>query len=816
MSTFAHDRRGDRTMLAIDALVRDVRFALRMLRRSPGFAATVILISAVGIGGVAVMFSVLWGVALRPLPFGDPDRLVWAQATTAAGRPNSLSGMDYFDYRDQCNAFESLAARSVWQPGRVVTGKGEPERVPSIKVSKNFFHTLGIPPFLGRSFAAAEEVAGGPNVVVVSYGFWQRKLSARPDIIGTPISIDDAAYTIVGVMPDNFDYPAEVELWFPMQRGGGEESGRGNNNFLMIGRLAEGATLARAQSQMEVVAARISAAFPREKGGWSVRLTPLDEQFFGPVRPAMFILMGATALVLLIVCANLSSLLLARILSRRGELAVRLSLGASAMAVTRQLLMESLVLVTAGAAVGVGLAGFGIRAVKALGPGDLPRLDSIGLDAHVLWVATAAAVLTALLAGVAPALQGTRLDLLSNLRESGRTTEGRGHLRSRRLLVATQLALSLVLLVVTGLLLRSMMRLQQVDPGLEAEGLLTVDVQIPGPDTERQSQRYFHVLERIRALPGVVSAAGADQLPFFGGPWNGVHRADRPPRTSSDFLPATRRMVTEGFFGTMGIPLLAGRTFSPSDRRDSPRVTVVSRSLAEQLFPNENPVGRILVLPWGPGIPLEIIGVAGDVRDFGLASDFRPAFYLTFRQVPGAPESLRLVIRSKGRPAALVSSVRQAIREMEQDAPLYRVSSMDKWVSDSTTRQRFSSFLLGTFAGVATLLAAVGLFGLMSYVVAQRRHEIGIRLALGAPAGSVRNLIFRQGFALALAGTVVGIPCALAAARMLGTQLYAISPTDGLTFAVAPLVLIAAALAASLAPALHATRINCVEALKAE
>jgi len=799
-------------MRGIDALVRDVRFAARMLRRSPGFAATVILISAIGIGGVAVMFSVLWGVALRPLPFGDPDRLVWAQATTAAGRPNSVSAMDYFDYQDQCNAFESLAARSVWQPGRVVTGKTEPERVPSSKVSRNLFHTLGIPPLLGRSFSEAEEVAGGPNVVVVSHGFWQRKLSARPDIVSTPISIDGAVYQIVGVMPKNFDYPARAELWFPMQRGGGEESGRGNNNFFMIGRLAEGATLARARSQMEVVAARISAAFPAEKGGWSVRLTPLDEQLFGPVRPAMLILMGATALVLLIVCANLSSLLLARVMSRRGELAVRLSLGASSMAVTRQLLIESLVLVTAGAAVGVGLASFGIRAVKALGPGDLPRLDSIGLDAHVLWVATAATVLTALLSGVAPALQGTRLDLLSNLR-SGRTTQGRGQLRSRRLLVATQLALSLVLLVVTGLLLRSMTRLQQVDPGLKAEGLLTADVQIPGPDTDRQSQRYFDVLERIRALPGVVSAAGADQLPFFGGPWNGVHRADRPPRTSSDFLPATRRMVTEGFFETMGIPVLAGRTFAPSDRRDSPPVTVVSRSLAQQLFPNENPVGRTLVLPW---VRLEIVGVAGDVRDFGLATDFRPAFYLTLRQIRGAPDSLRLVMRSQGRPAALVPSVRHAIHEIEKDAPLYRVGTMAKWVSDSTSRQRFSSFLLGAFAGVATLLAAVGLFGLMSYVVAQRRHEIGIRLALGAPAGSVRNLILRQAVALALAGTVVGIPCALVAARMLGTQLYAIGPTDNLTFAVASLVLVATALAASLAPALRATRINCVEALKAE
>jgi predicted permease len=805
--------RDRRRLPVVETLIRDFAFALRQLRRNPGFAAVVVLISAIGIGGVAVMFSVLWGVVLRPLPFGDPDRLVWAEATTSAGHGNSLSAMDYFDYREQSNAFESLAALSIWQPGRVVTGKGEPERVPSGKVSGNFFHTLGIRPFFGRSFSPAEEVAGGPNVVVVSKGFWERKLDARRDVAGIPVTIDSAAYQVVGVMPGSFDYPEGVELWFPMQRGGGEESGRGNNNFFVIGRLAEGAKLARAQGQMGVVAARIAKESPEEKGGWGVRLTPLHEEFFGSVRPVMLMLMGATALVLLILCANLSSLLLARVMSRRGELAIRLSLGASATAVTRQLLIESLVLVAAGGAVGIGLAGFGIRAVKALGPADLPRLASIGLDAHVLSVAIAAAVLTALLSGVAPAIQGTRLDLLSNLREGGRTTEGRGYLTSRRLLVATQLALSLVLLVVTGLLLRSMTRLQQVDTGLKPEGLLTISVQIPDPDPERQSRRYFDVVDRIRTLPGVVSAAGADQLPFFGGPWNGVHRADRPPHTSSDLLPATRRMVTEGFFETLGIPVLAGRSFSPADRRGSPSVTVVSRSLARQLFPNENPIGRILVLPW---VRLEIIGVVGDVRDFGLATDLRPAFYLPLRQIRGAPESLRLVMRSAGLAAALSPSVREAIRAIEKDAPLYQVGTMEKWVSASTARQRFSSFVLGAFAALATVLAAAGLFGLMSYEVAQRRHEIGIRLALGAPAGTVLNLIVRQGVLLALAGIGVGIPAALGAARLLGSQLYATSPADGFTSTAASLVLVATALVASLAPAIRATRIDCVEALKAE
>jgi predicted permease len=799
--------------------MHDVRVALRGLLKSPGFAAAVILIPAVGIGAVTVMFSALWGVVLRPLPFREPGRLVWAEATTNTGQRNSVSALDFFDYQAQCPAFASLAARSVWQPGCVVTGRSEPERVASIKVSGNFFQTLGCPLLHGRSFSPAEGVAGGPNAVIVSHAYWQRRLGGELGIVGQAMTIDGTVCIVVGVLPEGFSYPNDVDLFFPLQRGGGEESGRGNNNFFMIGRLADGVDLQQAQAQMDVVAARISAADPKEKGGWGATLVPLHEHFVGQVRPLMVLLMGATTLLLLIACANLSSLLAARVMSRRGELAIRLSLGAPTWTLARQLLTESLVVAGTGAALGTGLAALGIRAVKVFGPANLPRLQEIGIGAPVLGVAIAATALTALLSGVVTVFHGVRVDILSSLRGGGRATEGRQRLLLRRTLVAVQVALSLVLLIVTGLLLRSAVLLQQVEPGFRPEGLLTFDVQLPfaGEADPQRPQRFAGLLGRIRALPGVVDAAGADQFPPFGGPYNGVHRADRPPQSSADLLPATRRAVTERFFETMGIPLLKGRGFSPADGPAAPLVTVVSQTLAHRLFPGEDPIGRILKLPWGDnGVPLEIIGVVGDVRDFGLAADFRPAFYLSIRQQLVGFDTLRLVIRCSGQPTALVPSVRAAIREMEKDAPLFRVGTMPEWLTGTMATRRFSSSLLSAFAVVATALAAAGLFGLMSYSVTQRTHEIGIRMALGAPVGSILSLVVRQGLLLTLAGIVVGLGGGLAATRLVAGQLYGVSPTDVGTFLLASLVLAGSAFIAALLPALRATRIRPMEALRAE
>jgi putative ABC transport system permease protein len=798
----------------LETLLQDVRFSFRMLRKSPGFTAVAMATLALGIGAVTAMFSILWGVALRPLPFDQPSRLVWIEATTNEGRRNSLSAMDYFDYRDQSNAFESLAARSVWEPGRVVLGTAEPERVTTTKVSGNFFHTLGIHPVYGRSFLAEEEVSGGPNVVLLSYSYWQRRLGGKLDAVGTNITIDNAAYTIVGVMPSGFDYPSGVSLWFPMQRGGPEESGRGNNNFLMVGRLADGISLKQAQEQMDTIAARISKAFPQAKGGWGISLAPLHEHFFGNVRPVMVMLMGAATFLLLIACANLSSLMLARSLSRRSEFAVRLALGASWWKVARQLLIESLLLTAGGAGLGLLLARFCIQAVKASAAGELPRLSSIQIDGYALLATVAATTLAILLADIVPAFRGSRLDLLGNLQNANRTTEGLRHLTLRRFLVGCQISLSLVLLVGTGLLLRSAARLQRVDSGMQPNDLLTLNIQLPGSEAppQRIQQGYDQMLERVRALPGVTRAAAADQLPFFGGPWNGVYRPDRAPRDSSDLLPATRRIVTEDFFQTMGIPILAGRGFERTDAAGSKPVTVVSRSLARQLYPDDNAVGKILML----NVPLEIIGVAGDVRDFGPAADFRPAFYLSLRQSPFPPSSMRFVIRSARSPDGTVPAVRTAIREINPSAALDQIGTMEQWISNSTSQQRFSSFVLSTFAFVALGLAAVGLFGLMAYTVAQRTHEIGIRVALGASRREILRLVLKQGMTLAVVGMAVGVAASLALSRFLSTMLFGVATNDRVAFLVAAVLLMLVTGLACVIPARRASKVDPVVALRFE
>lgn len=800
--------------------MHDLKFAIRQLTKSPGFTMAVVAITAIGIGAVTLMYSVLWGVLLRPLPFPEPQRLVFVQAKTDQGNANSLSALDYFDYREQCDAFESLAARSIWQPGRVVLGSGEPERVPSNKVSDNFFQTFGMPMTLGRSFLPDEAVAGGRDVVVVSHEFWQRKLAGNPDVIGHPLTIDGRVCEIVGVAPADFDYPAGVQLWFPMQRGGPEESGRGNNNFVSIGRLATGVDLAQARSRMEVAAARISKANPMQKGGWSVQLTPLHEQFFGNLRPTLTTLMSATALVLLIACANLSSLLMARILSRRGEIAIRLSLGAPASVLARQLLIETFVVTLLGATAGVFLAVLGIDAIKAVAPPGIPRLAEVHLDAHVLAIALAATAITTALSGLLPAVRGARVDLLSNLRESGRTTEGRGHLTIRRMLVGVQVALSLVLLVTTGLLLQSAVRLQRVDPGFDAHRLLMVNVQFPlaGHNGKRVLQRFEALLERLRALPGVVNVAGADELPLFGGPWNGLYRSDQPPQSSSDLLPATRRFVTPGFFQTMRIPLLAGRYFDPASPPGPPYKVIVSQALVRRLYPNEDPVGQILMLPGNKPVPLEIIGVVGDVRDFGLAAELRPAFYGSLSQLEGVFDSstLRLIIRCDGEPAALMPSVRAAIRELEKDAPLFGVGTMGERLVQSTAQNRFSATLLGVFAVIAVILAATGLYGLMSFLVARRTRELGIRIALGAQMHSVVNLVIRQGMLLTAGGVALGVVGALVAARFIASQLYNVSSTDIPTLVLACLALVAAALFACWLPARRAAKVDPMAALRAE
>jgi putative ABC transport system permease protein len=804
----------------MSTLINDIKYGIRVMLKKPGFTLTAIMTLALGIGAVTTMASVFWSVVLRPLPFPESDRLVFVQAVTDRGTTNSLSGIDYFDYRQECNAFESLAAQMIFQKGKLVTGRGEAERVMSIKVSRNLFETLKCRPLYGRSFLADEEVLGGPQAVVVSHGFWQRCLNSDSTVLGTSLTISGTAYEIVGIMPADFAYPSGIDLWFPMQRGGPDETDRGNNNFVMIGRLKPSVTLDQAQSQMDSAAGRISETYPNVKGGWGAVVTPLQEQFFGNLRPLMWTLTGATIFLLLIACSNVSSLVLARVLARCNELAIRRSLGASSGRVTCQLLVECLLLITMASVVGVGLAHYGIHVLKVIAPAGLPRVQTVGIEPVVLFFTLSGTVLSALVFTLVPAWHGSRVGPVTTLREGRFSTQGVSGMRLRKLLVTAQVALSLALLIGSGLFLRSLYRLQQVDTGMQPDGLLTIDAQLPEDgDTQAVAQHPFvPMVEQLRTLPGVENVAAADQLPLFGGPWNGLYRADKPPQVASDRMPATRRIVTEGYFGTLGIPLLAGRDFQTTDTPDSSYCVIISNTLVQRLFPNENPIGKILVLPTGTtdGIPLQIIGVANDVRDFGLAAADRPAFYLPYQQHPFPPSTMRLVVRSAGDPESLVASIRATIHEHYKDAALFQIGTMAGWISNTTANNRFTGLLCGAFAAAALCLAMTGLYGLLAANVTQRTGEIGVRLALGGTTAAVAWRILWETCRLVGVGVIMGVGVALSVTPFIRSQFFGVKTYDPVTIlGAAVLILICGALAAWL-PARRAAKTDPMEALRYE
>jgi putative ABC transport system permease protein len=802
--------------VVLETLAIDFRVAFRSLRRRVGFALTCILVLAIGIGSVTVMYTALLGVVLRPLPYPDSDRLVWASAVTNTGRDNSISALDYFDYRSRCDAFSSLGAYQVWNPGRVFTGSEEPERVVSTSVSFNFFTTLGVEPLHGRWFLPEEEILDGPAVIALSYRLWQSRFAGDASVVGTSVIVDGIPYEVAAIMPASFDFPAAVDLWVPMKKGGQQESGRGNNNFFVFGRLADGASITEAQTQMASVAAELASTYPDIKTGWGVRLLPMHERFFAGIKPLMVMLMGATALLLFIACANLSALFLARIMARQNELSIRRSLGASSALIVRQLLTESLVLALFGGLAGVGLAFIGVNVLRIFAPSNLPRVDSIAIDGTVLLFALLATAVTAILFGITPALKGSQIELATALRGERGTTGSSKGLQLRGLLVAFQVALSVVLLIGAGLLIRSAQRLQHVDPGFDVSNRLTLDVQLPDfryTDVQERSRVFGDLLKRLRGFPGVANAAAADQLPLFGGPWNRVHRADRPPASNDDRTPATRRIVTDGYFETLGIPLLAGREFRPGDSFSERPVVMISQALADKLFPGENAVGREMVLPWGSGITMEILGVAADVSDDGVVAESSPVFYLPYHQY-GSTTAMRFVIATDREPTAMLPSVRAAVHEIEQDAPVFNEGTMAGWLGESLSNARFSTALLLAFAVIALVLAATGLYGVMSYFVAERTREIGIRVALGAGPAEIIQWILAKGAVMTAVGMVVGLVAAVAASGLISTLLYGTSPLDGATYFSVLVVLTLTTFLACLIPAKRALHTDPTDAMR--
>ena len=804
----------------LTSILSDLRFALRSMARRPLLSLILILILGVGLGANVAMFSVVDSVLLEPLPYPDADRLVWMWSRTPSGQNNTVAALDYMDYRERNTTLESLAAYSTWPERYVITGGDEPEVLVGAAASSNLFRTLGVEPVIGRGLLPEDEDPTSGNPVVLGYGLWQRRFGGDPGILGQTISLEGDVYEVVGVMPAGFAFPSWAELWRPMRMNERLAQGRGNNNFLVLGRLRSGVTIEQAESELISIATGIAEEFPDFKQDWSVALVPLRDVFVGSVRGVLWILLGAVALVLLVACANVAALLLARATAREGEVAVRLALGASRRRVVRQLLTESVVTAFVGGVLGLGVAYGAIEGLPTIGGESLALLAGVDLDGTALVFMLVVTLATGLLFGLVPAIRAPQLQLVDALKEGHRGMRGSGGLRLQSGLVVGQVALSLVLLISSGLLIRSFLRLQQEELGFRPRGVLTARIRLPAAEYggDRHPNIFYEAaLERVLALPGVEAAGFVTALPVIGGfgPWNFIHAEGRPAATPAERRGATRRVVTPGYFEAMGIPLMRGRTFARSDVSDAPAIAVISQSLAREFFPGEDPVGRSIVLPgWDPPVYLEIVGVVDDVRLGPLEYDTRPTMYWPMTQ--NGRLSTYMVVRTPGDPAALVPALRAAIRDVDPDVPVSNLRPMSDVVSSSLAQNRFRTLLLGAFAGVALLLAALGLYGVLAQLVGRRTHELGVRIALGADRASVLVWVLRYGMRLTVFGVILGLVGAAATTRVVRGVLFGIEPLDPVTFAGTTIVLLLVAVAAAIVPGWRATRVDPVESLRSE
>jgi len=797
----------------------DARFAVRSFRRAPGFALAAVLVLGIGIGAVSLMFSTFNSVVLRPLPFPEPERLVWVWGTTQAMPRNTISYADYIDYRDGTDAFESLAA-TMFPRTRVLTGDEGAERVFTYPVSANLFPTLGVPPVLGRAFLTQDEQTGTDGLAILSHGFWQRRFGGDAAVIGSTITLDGLPAEVVGVMPRGFDYPSGTDVWFPLQRGAGYTRGRSNNNFSMLGRLRDVVSIEQAQAQMEVVARNISQSFPEVKRGSTVTLVPLHERFFGSARDALLLLAGIISLVPLVACANVASLFVARAVGRRTELASRLALGASRQRLVRQLVTEGVVVALVSGALGLGIAYAGGEALRYFAPQVLPRMDTIAVDVTVVSITLGAALLMVPLFALVPAIRATDLRIAEELRLGGARGPSRAGSRFRSIMVVTQVALSLMLLLASGLLLRSFVNLQHVDSGLRTEGVLSINALLPDfKYTSRadNEQLWSAVQRRVQAVPGVRTVGLVDNLPFgFGGPRYYVWAAERPPASAAERVAATRRGATRGYFDGLGIQLLAGRHFEEMERwfgSGAPGTTVINQTLAWQFFPGEDPLGKTLVLEWNRPVELEVIGVMADVRELGPGTDPLATFYLPLRW---DYDMLSLLLVTSGDPLAVVGAVRQAIGEVDADITLSAIQTMQDRLSGTLFQPRFRTALVAVFALVTLILSSIGLYGVLAYFVRERSHEISVRLALGAGVGRVAGLVLTRGLALVAGGIAIGYVGALAATRLIESVLFGVGATDPITFGTVSVCLVIVALIACVVPTLRAVRLDPAQVMRAE
>jgi putative ABC transport system permease protein len=810
----------------METLVQDLRYAVRSLLNHPGFTVVAVLTLALGIGANTAIFSVVNGVLLAPLPYREPDRLVTVNhfypSLNNLRAPVSVPG--FRDYSARTDLFASAAVENGIAMN--LTGSGEPERVNVTLVTGQFFPLLGVAPALGRALQPDEAEAGKNHVAVLSWGFWQQKYGGDRGVLGRKLTLDNEDYEIVGVMPARFQdfFSRRTDLFAPaVFKPADFADNRRTNEFLpFIGRLAPGVTVERAQTELHALAVRLRTTYTNSYSpDWDLKVTALSDEASRGVRSGLLILLGAVAAVLLIACANVANLQLARTAARARDVAVRVALGASPRRLMRYLLTESVVLALAGGAVGVLLALWGVPALLALSSGNLPATARVGVDIRVLGFAVLVSLGTGLLFGFAPALQMARTDLHESLKEGGRSVGHRSSLRLRRGLVVSTVALALTLLVGAGLLIRSFARVVGVDPGFRPDHLLTFSVSLSQAKYPNDTVR-VQVLERLNAAlnatPGIVSAGGTSNIPF-GGNWStssfNVEGYQPPPNAPMPW--GDMREVTPTFLRTMRAPLKAGRQFTDADRAASPAVCIVDEELVHRYWPNVDPIGKRITfnnlsdssIQW-----IQVVGVVGHMAHEGLDAQKRVQVYFPLAQ-NGLP-FLGFTVRTTGDPLAALGAVRTAVRSVDPELPLANVNSMDHLIEQSTGSRRFAMLLLAGFAMLAMTLASIGLYGVMSYTVTQRARELGVRLALGADSREVLGLVLLQGLKLALTGVAIGLLTAFAVTRVMKNMLFNLSATDPLTFLAIALLLVAVALVASYLPALRATRVNPIEALRSE
>ena len=819
----------------MQTLLQDLRYGVRRLADDAGLTIVAVLTLALGIGANTAIFSVINAVLLRPLPYHDPTRLVVMGERTPEFDDMSVSCPNFLDWQKENRSFQSLGAYR-WGDYDL-TGSGVPEHLGAKMVSYGFFSTLGISPVLGRDFEAQEDHVGANRVVLMSGGLWKRRYGSSPDVIGKPINLSGQAYTVIGVIPADFHFLGAPDVYTLLGQWDDvlARSREAHPGLRVLGRLKPGVTQEQAQAEMNSVAAGLAQIYPQSNAHHGVTVRPLAQEIVGDVRPALLVLLGAVAFVLLIACANVANLLLARSAARRREMAIRAAIGASQLRMVRQLLTESALLGLAGGTLGLALARWGTQAVVAAVPGGLPRMEDIGVDGRVLAFTLAVSVATGVIFGLAPALQVTRLSLHTALQEGSRGSTG-GQNRLRSVLVVGEVAASLVLLIGAGLMLKTMWQLSRVSPGFNPRNLLTFSVGLSPasratPDRIRTS--YRQMVESIQALPGVEAVGTGDDVPLSGNDSELPFWVSGRPRPSSqsDMLWALNYDVSPGYLRAMGIPLLRGRFIRETDAKGSAPVIVIDEMMAKGLFPGQDPVGQSIRIAvpegFGPGLdePREIVGVVGHVKHFGLdtdaASKIQYQVYLPFAQmpdqiVPMIASALTLTVRSTVDPLSLLSGIRRQVSREGNDQPVFDIQTMDQIVSDSVARQRFSMLLLSIFAGLALVLAAVGIYGVISYMATQRTHEIGIRMALGAKQRDVLRLIVGQGVRLSLIGVGAGLTCALGMTRLMSSMLYGVRPTDFFTFAAVSLVMAGIAILASYVPAHRATQLDPLLALQYE